>query len=448
MMAKLKKILRGFVSQLDRPSLLYRGMVKHTFPENPTSPIQVGARLHGLESELRQRNVNYNLGSLYTLPHAQAARAYQRFISYNPGNLGSWSDDVAQTYATTELEYEVIHSLIDLYRGNHKNLSGYITSGGTEANIFSVWLGRQYLEQYCKNNNICLLKTSLTHYSVRKAGQICNVPQFVVPLNQKWGMDGGGFAALVQELYRKGYRGFIVPVTYGYTSTGTHDDSELIIREAGRLKNKLKNIAFYFWIDAAMGGLVSPFLLKSFRPFRSPFIKAFVVDFHKFGQVPYPAGTILYRSELKKIIEHRIDYLKETDATLLGSRSGVPAISIWTMIHTLGKAGYVRMVNEQKGNKEFFIKKIREIMPGTEIITAPESLSCGLIFHERENKRLPECIEEKYNFFPGETHALFHPNNARIVTLYKCFFMPHLKRRVLNELFADLEAVIRVENKT
>lgn len=438
----IKTFARKVLNQFEKPSLLYKGISKHIFPGIPTAPFRVKARLYGLESELKQRNVTYNLGSLYTLPHFEAASVYKQFIKYNPGNLGDWSDNVSQTYATTELEYEVIHSMIDLYRGSHVGLRGYITSGATEGNIFSVWLGKQYLEQHFGKKMICLLKSSLTHYSVRKAGQLCSVPQFVVPLNTKWGMDGDGFKNLVQTLFRKGYRGFIIPLTLGYTSTGTSDDIESIVREADKLKKKLKNTEFFFWIDAAMSGLVSPFIRKDFRPFQSSYIKTFVVDFHKFGQVPYPAGTIIYRRELKRIIERKIDYLRETDATLLGSRSGIPAISIWTMIHTLGKTGYTDIVNEQKRNKKFFIEKIQAMLPETEVITHADSLSCGLVFKGLTHFRLPKNIEEKYNFFPGKTNVLFYPNTAKKIVLYKCYFLPHLKRRVLNEFFADLEDIV------
>jgi len=436
----IKTLTRKALNQLKRPSLLYRGIPKHTFPDKPTSHIKMKAKLYGLESELKQRNIEYNLGSLYTLPHPQTTQVYKRFIDYNPGNLGSWSDDETQTYATTKMEYEVIHDLIDLYNGNQEKLSGYITSGGTEGNIFSVWLGRSYLEQYCKPNEICLLKTSLTHYSVRKAGQLCNVPQFLIPLNKtEWNIDIQGFDSSIQNLYDQGYRGFIIPLTFGYTSTGTCDDIELITQKADKLKRKLKGIELFFWIDAALNGLITPFLDKDFHPFQSPYIQAFLVDFHKFGLVPYPAGIILYQKQLKKLIEQPIDYLAETDSTLLGSRPGIPAVSIWTMIHSLGKNGYKGLIEEEKENKEYFLEQITSVLPKTEIVTHSHSLSCGLIFHGLKSARLPQWIEEKYGLYPGKTKLLFFPNEKREEIIYKCFFLPHMKKKIITNFISDLE---------
>lgn len=438
----IKTLARKGINQLQNPSLIYRGISKHLFPDRPVNPIRVEARLYGLNSELRQRNISYNLGSLYTLPHPTATNVYKRFVDYNPGNLGSWSDNEPQTYATTKLEYEVIHKLIDLYHGDHDKLSGYITSGGTEGNIFILWCGRTYLEKHCKNQKICLLKTSLTHYSVRKAGILCNIPQYLLPLNkQNWNIDKGGFTSTVLSLCKDGYRGFIVPLTLGYTATGTCDDIQTITQEAKRLEKEIKGIKFFFWIDAALNGLITPFIDHDFNPFSSPTIKALVVDFHKFGLVPYPAGIMLYNKELKKLIEQPIDYLSETDATLLGSRSGIPAVSIWVMIHAFGKQGYTRLVKKQKEKKEFFIEQLKNVSSKIEIITNPFSLSCGLIFRNLSNHRLPNWIKEKYGLYPGETKLLFYPNEEREEIIYKFFFLPHIKREILKEFIYDLKRV-------
>ena len=118
----LKTLARKGLNQFKHPSLLYRDIPRDTFPDKPTASLKIRARLHGLKSELSERNINYNLGSLYTLPHPQATQAYKRFIDYNPGNLGSWSDNTIQKYNTTQMEHEVIHNLIDLYHGSQEDL--------------------------------------------------------------------------------------------------------------------------------------------------------------------------------------------------------------------------------------------------------------------------------------------------------------------------------------
>jgi glutamate/tyrosine decarboxylase-like PLP-dependent enzyme len=435
----IKTMARQALDQFVRPSLFYPSVSKHFFPNKSTSSLQIGAKLHGLESELKQRNIKHSFGSLYTPPHSQAVEVCKRFIQYNPGNLGNWSDDVGKTYATTQLEYEVIHNAINLYQGDQKKLSGYITSGATEGNIFSVWLGREYLEQYCESAKICLLKTSLTHYSVQKAGQLCNIPQFLIPLNKdKWNIDNQGLENCIQDLHGRGYRGFIISLTIGYTSTGTCDDINQITQRINKSRRTLKGSKFFLWIDAALNGLITPFLDKDFHPFKSSHIKTLVVDFHKFGLVPYSAGIVLYQRKLKKLIEKPIDYLSETDATLLGSRSGIPAVSIWTMMHSLGKTGYTKLAKEQGELKNYFIKKIKLISPATEVLTHPQSLSCGLILHGLKDARLPNFIEDKYDLHPAVTQLFFYPKEKKQQVIYKCFFLPHIKKEVIDEFIIDL----------
>lgn len=442
----LKTLLKKITNQLKHPTLLYSGIDVHVFPETPVARIRTKARLHALRSELKQGDISSNLGFLYTRPHNVATEAYKHLIDYNPGNLGSWADNLPKTNTTAKLEYEVIHKLINLYHGNHNDLTGYVTSGGTEGNIFSVWLGRTYLEKYSKPSEICLIRTSLTHYSIRKAERICNVPEFLTPLNeQEWNIDKQGFIETISYFYQEGYRGFIIPLTFGYTSTGTCDDADTIIKTAELLKKQLKGIAFYFWIDAALNGLITPFTDERFSPFANSNIQAFIVDFHKFGLVPFPASIVLYRKTLKKLIEQPIDYLSETDATLSGSRSGIPAASIWMIIHTLGKSGYRQLVQEQRGNKQFFIEGIKVLSPKIQVITHPHSLSCGLIFHHLKNQHLPQRMEEKYSLYPGKTNLLFYPDRNTEQIIYKCFFLPHLKKQVLEKFLMDLSKCYNIK---
>lgn len=439
----LKILLHKIANQLKYPTPLYSDIDVHVFPEKPISRIKTEARLHALQSELKQGDISFNLGSLYSRPHNTAIDTYKKLIKYNPGNLGSWADDIAKTHSTTRLEYEVIHKLIDLYHGKHNDLTGYITSGATEGNIFSVWLGRTYLEKYCNHSNICLIRTSLTHYSIQKAGKICNVPEFLTPLNeQEWNMDRQGFIETVTNLYKGGYRGFIVPLTFGYTSTGTCDDAGTLTNTAETLKKQLKGITFYFWIDAALNGLIAPFITNSFSPFSSNKIQALVVDFHKFGLVPFTAGIVLYRKTLKKLIEQPINYLLETDATLSGSRSGIPAASIWMMIHTMGKSGYRHLVEKQRENKHFFIKNVRTLFPKIQVITHPHSLSCGLMFQNFKNNRLPQWIEEKYSLYPGKTKLLFYPKEVKEKIIYKFFFLPHVTKQSITYFLQNLAVII------
>lgn len=432
------KFLRAIASQIGNPSVVYKRIDPLAFPEKPVSEFLIDARLWGLSTQLRTRDETHTLGSLYTLPHPTASQVYKRYVEYNPGNLGDWSRE-PKTSGTQRVEYEVIHKLIDLYGGNHKTLSGYITSGGTEGNIFSLWLGRSLLEKKLPKEKICLIRTSLSHYSMTKAASVCGVSLFTTPLHpDEWNMDADALGNTVAQLYTKGYRGFILPLTIGYPSTGSSDNIQKITRTVRHLERSYKGTIFYVWIDAALNGLVEPFLNDSFHPFHNPLVQSIVVDFHKFGLVPYPAGVVLYKDTLRSYIERPVSFLSELDATLLGSRSGVPAVSIWAMIHAFGKARYARLARQQVEHKNFVMKEVTKHSNNFRFITYKHSVSFGLIYR---GGQLPGWIEQKYSLHPGNTDLLFTPNIRRRELIYKCFFLPHVSDHVVHEFIEDLRSI-------
>jgi len=435
----LKTLTKKITNRIIYPRFLYPSTAPNEFPNNQTFKLQINARLFGVKNELKNHNFAFNLGSLCTPPHPVATKVYQSFLKYNPNHLGNWSyKEPGQ--GTERLEYEVIKKMIDLYHAPKEGIEGYVTSGGTEGNIYSLWLGRLCLEKLCTKGTICLLRTSLSHYSIRKAGNICNIPQFLTPLNsQEWNIDAKSLSKKVKELYKIGYRGFLLPLTVGYTTTGTQDNIQEITKIIKKLEKELKNTNFYIWIDAALNGLIEPFINESFQPFTSSLIQTLVVDFHKFGMVPYPAGIVLYRRNLRKAAEQDINYLEEKDSTLLGSRQGASAVAIWAMIHYLGRSGYRKMALEQLKNKNYFIKNIQDIFPKAEIISHRNSPSCGVIFHSLKNQKLPRALEDKYWLYPGLMNLKFESNIKKRQIIYKFLFLPHLKKYILKEFFFDLK---------
>lgn len=421
------------------PSWLYRTPAEK-FPDTSSGTLRVLARLRAVRNELGERSVANNLGALYTLPHPLAAQTYASFLNQNPNHLGHWADKLPQQGATIQLEYEVIRAMIDLYGATDKHLTGYITSGATEGNIYSVWLGKTYLSRFSPPEKIRLLMTSLTHYSVRKAADICSVKSDVVGIHTTtWAMDSDSLLDTIRRLYKKGITGILLPLTLGYTSTGTSDDIVLISRAVTQIQKELPRLRIFVWIDAATQGLITPFL-SDFRPFRDSNIQTIVMDFHKYGLVPYSAGIILYKRAMQALIERPIDYLRETDATLSGSRPGAAAAAIWSMIHIMGKRGYRRVITTQMNNKQYFIRELMRVLPKTEIITDESSVSCGILFRSLPGGRLPKHIEKKYWFHAGTSSVRFYPDGYKHLVLYKCFFLPHMTPAVIADFIRDIES--------
>jgi glutamate/tyrosine decarboxylase-like PLP-dependent enzyme len=335
-----------------------------------------------------RENQRTNLGWLTTPVNPVAVWAYQYFLEKNPNHLGNWSTKDSKPFGTQKLERSVIHTMVDLYHGGKKHLEGYITNGGTEGNLYSMWVGKKYLLRHLKKEKLCLLCTDLSHYSIRKNADIMGMDQYITPLHQTaWNMDIQGLYQTIKMLHKKGYRGFCIPLTLGYTQTGTSDDISSITLVIQKLKTQYHDIHFFLWIDAALSGLILPFI-QDFQPFSNPLIQTIVVDYHKLGGVPYPAGIVLYRSHLRHAIQQTIPYLPELDTTLLGSRSGAPAAAIWTTIHTLGKQKMTALIQKQFTVKNYFMNQIRLICPDITLITDTLSLTCAFILPKKTEQSL------------------------------------------------------------
>lgn len=348
--------------------------------------------------ELKKFKKSVAPGNVITYPSFITKLCWWLLIPFNPGNLGNWSIRGKQiNNVTGAIEYAVIKWLISLYRTEISSIEGYFTCGATEANIFSAWLGRARLTRQLKDKNaITLVYCDLSHYSVKKAANVVGVPSVRVDIRSDWqGTDTPSLRRLLHQQYTQGVRGFLIPLTLGFTLTGTDDNIAAIISVTNSFKEKFPDSHFFIWIDAALAGLVQPFTKPPFAPFGFPQVQTVAVDYHKFWKVPIPAGQVLYRKELRKLIEQPISYLTENDNTLLGSRTGISPVAVWANIEFLGKKGLSKMVHRNMIQKNIFIetyKKHSEL----EIITSQYNLNLAVIIHKNKTY-WSEYFCKKYN---------------------------------------------------
>jgi len=414
-----------------------------SFPTNSIPSHKVKNYIGYIKSISWKKSEQKNIGWLHTTPHPLAIDAYKTFLESNPNHLGNWTISDSQEWGTRYLESQVIFKMIDLYRGNPKKLEGYVTSGGTEGNLFTAWIGREFLKKFHPCNKICLIRTSLTHYSISKAANIISLDQYITPLDSiKWNMHPFGLYLTIKKLYKKGYRGFILPLTIGYTISGTHDDIQIINNLVKKTERDFKGVKLFVWIDAALDGLIEPFINNKFSPFSYPFVQALIVDYHKFGQVPFPAGIILYKKRLRKLIEQPIDYLPMSDSTLLGSRTGIPAASIWSVMHVMGRNGYKKEIASCMKNKHLFMNGVKSVDPEAKIITDANSLTCGVIFDRIDLSKLSKGVKDKFGLFAKKTSIRFYPSLTKKLTIFKFYFLPHVKPVSVNSLLGHIKTLI------
>ena len=412
----LKTLLIQSKKILKRPSLLFNN--GSSFPKKGSSRFRVSLELYSLANELAELKLENKHGSFHCVPHPVAIETWKRLLKHNPNNLGNWSlSNQKNLYGTRKIERELITTMIRLLGGNEKEWEGYVTNGATESNIFSIWLGRKILERNRSCKRIGIVVNSLTHYSIIKAADITNIDIVLTDLNRvTWSTDIDALVNNIREQKDK-YQGFLIPLTLGYTQTGTNDDYENICHALKELGKKL-NISTYVFIDAALSGLVLPFTVKNFIPLKNADIQTFCVDFHKSGMTPIPSGIILYRKNLRKHIEKQITYVEEKDNTISGSRSGIPIVAMLSVIKQLGKDGFMKIMNKRISRKDLFIQQALRENPHLEISGDPRGISLGLITPNAIQKN----FRDKYGLYSKRNVYKFTNSKERLY-IYKAIIL-------------------------
>jgi sphinganine-1-phosphate aldolase len=103
-------------------------------------------------------------------------------------------------------------------------------------------------------------------------------------------------------------------------------------------------------VDACVGGYVLPFAKKAGLrvpdfDLAVPGVCSISADLHKYGYVPKPCSTVLWRSEAYQQFHYYVPddwpdgaYLSQS---LMGSRPFAPTAAAWAMLNALGEEGFV-----------------------------------------------------------------------------------------------------------
>lgn len=365
-------------------------------------------------------NKTIPVGSPSTKPLAIAKKAHDLFFFCNYNNIGLPCIE-SKNKGTRLLEKLLLKEIIS--KTELKGLDGYITSGGTEGNMMGLWLARELFEN---KDDILVVKTELTHYSVEKSCRILLLRNVInIQLNEEYSMDLDKLGDLIKNTKMKNV---IILVTLGYTTTGTEDDLEKIVSIIKKSKNK----NYYIHIDAALGGF--PLIITKKNKFllsARKYVMSISIDGHKMGFMPYPGSIFLFNKNLINIISKQISYLGRNDATIIGSRTGVSAAMMYATWKKIGIKGYRRKFEKAERNKKYFIKKIGK---KAKIIAKTNIPLLALEFE----KPLKKNIEDKYGLVQSDIPKTINTPQKKA---YKIYFMPTTSKKVLHELIRDIGGI-------
>jgi len=344
----------------------------------------------------------------------------------NPNHIGCHTiegEHESLFSGTQELEKKLIRVCAEeIFKASAGEYDGYVASGGTEANIEAIWVYRNYFEEKydAKLNEICIVASEDTHYSVSKASNLLKIDNLIIDVNEHHQILISDLESKVNAAIKKGKKYFIVVANMSTTMFGSVDDVKAVADYFNLL-----HLNYKLHIDAAYGGFIYPFTnSESVFNFRNPDISSFSIDGHKMLQAPYGTGVLLIRKNfMSYVCNDNATYVKGKDYTLVGSRSGANAICMWMILHAHGSQGWTVKMKELVDKTSDFCAVLNELE--VEYYRNP-FLNIVAI----KSKYISPELARKYVLVPDT-----HEGNPE---WYKVVVMPHVSHEVLTEFLNDL----------
>ncbi|MFT7084559.1 MAG: glutamate/tyrosine decarboxylase-like PLP-dependent enzyme [Vicingaceae bacterium] len=263
---------------------------------------------------------------------------------------------------TQAIEKELISICAEEVFAAEKDIvDGYVATGGTEANLEAMWIYRNYLkkEYHAKLDQIGVLFSEDTHYSITKGCDLLQLSPFMLSVNKETRqIEKVELQDQLKAAKEKGIKYFIVILNVSTTMFGSVDDIDPItdLLEA-------ENFIYKVHLDAAFGGFIYPFTnLDSVHNFKNEKISSVSIDGHKMLQTPYGTGIFLIRKGFMQYVTNNYaQYVPGLDYTLCGSRSGANAVVIWMQLMNYGSKGWTLKMNELIRRTDVLCEKLEAL---------------------------------------------------------------------------------------
>lgn len=270
-----------------------------------------------------------------------------KFMKFSMNNVGDPYSYSTYPLNSLKLEREVIAFFSKVFRINPKESWGYVTNGGTEGNLYGVYLGR---ELYPEGT---LYFSEDTHYSVYKILRLLKLPYVIVKSKAHGEMD---YADLEKKIKNKIKSPPIIFANIGTTMKGAVDN----VREIRRVLNRLEIKDYYIHCDAALSGAILPFIKHNYHFDFKEGADSIAVSGHKFIGSPIPCGVVVAKRKNIANVTRMIDYIAAPDNTIMGSRNGITPIVIWHAIKELGMKGFWKRAQECLRKAMYAEEKFKE----------------------------------------------------------------------------------------
>jgi histidine decarboxylase len=269
-------------------------------------------------------------------------------LKYPLNNLGDPLVESTYDLNSRSIEREVVQFFAELFKAPRDNSWGYVTNGGSEGNLYSIYVARELYP------NGMVYYSESTHYSVQKNIHLLNMPSIVIRANENGEMDYNDLKDAIQ-LHR--HQPAIVIANIGTTMTEAKDD-------ISKIKATLKNSAIrshYIHCDAALAGTYLALLEATPKFSFADGSDSVAISGHKFIGSPIPCGVVIVKKSYKERIGQTIPYIGTLDTTITGSRNGHSPLFLWYAIKKLDRDGLKQRAMQSLELAEYTLKQMQNL---------------------------------------------------------------------------------------
>lgn len=288
---------------------------------------------------------------------------YLTCLRENPNHIGCHTLTSAETAftGTQAIEIDLLRLCAEeIFGAPAQGYDGYVAPGGTECNIEALWIQRNYARDKLglEADEILILHSTDTHYSIQKASDLLGVPALGLPVHPDTRrVLAGAYREAVNKALKGGSKFFVVVANMGTTMFGSVDDLSQIHGEFADARADYR-----IHVDAAFGGFIYPFSNeKNPLQFSDPRIVSVTLDGHKMLQAPYGTGIFITRKGLMEhVCTEAARYVHGKDYTICGSRSGANAVAVWMILVAYGSEGGKAFVRNLIQRTDLFCEGLRK----------------------------------------------------------------------------------------
>lgn len=279
------------------------------------APLHPAARL----TQVLFRDRNYN----NILLHARNINQKESVFCETTGTFNS----------SRYFEKRVLQISSELLKLPFSRFSGYITTGGTEANIYALWIARNWSLSFESKQSHWIIPEN-AHYSCAKALDLLGISIskkhkiHIIPSDSHGTLDFSYLSHIYSQIRNQDLTSPIIIFSTAMTT-------ELgVIDPLHNIHSLISGDAFvFFHVDASFSGFVLPFLDIYQDIFQLPSLRSISLDYHKTLGGPVGSGAIIFAQDFEKYAEIPASYLRDaSDYTLVGSRKGSDALAIFSIL--------------------------------------------------------------------------------------------------------------------